>query len=89
MSVEERRVNDHCDEHIKASDTQVGGDHYKGFVIQPGEFITKNDIGFFPGSIIKRACRFDKSSGKGLEDLEKIIHEAQLIMEYGGWEEDD
>jgi len=26
--------------------TQVGGDHYKQFEIQPVEFITRNNLGF-------------------------------------------
>lgn len=62
---------------------QIGGDHYINFKIQPSEFIHKNQIGFLPGSIIKRACRYQKKNG--LEDLKKIIHEAKLIawLEYG------
>lgn len=60
---------------------QVGGDHYKGFVIQPVEFITRNKLGFLEGCIIKRLCRYNRTGGKGREDLEKIRHECELLME--------
>ena len=68
-------------------DCQVGGDHYLGFVIQPVEFITKNKLGFLQGCIIKRICRYDKPSGKGLEDLKKIKHEIDLLIQLKGLEE--
>lgn len=62
---------------------QVGGNHYKGFVIQPVEFIYKNNIDFLSGNIIKYAARH--KSKNGAEDVKKIIHYAQLILklEYG------
>lgn len=62
---------------------QVGGSHYKGFVIQPVEFIHKNNIDFLSGNIIKYAARH--KSKNGAEDVKKIIHYAQLILklEYG------
>jgi hypothetical protein len=62
-------------------DTQVGGDHYKGFLMQPVVFVTQNKIGFLPGCVIKRACRYDRPGGKGRQDLEKIVHELQLMHE--------
>jgi len=34
-------------------DKQVGGSHYKFFKIQPYEFISKNDLSFFQGNVIK------------------------------------
>lgn len=60
---------------------QVGGTHYLDFVIQPVEFITKNKLSFLQGCIIKRICRYNKKGGKGLEDLKKIIHEVELLIE--------
>lgn len=63
-----------------ADKVQVGGDHYKNFVIQPAEFITRNDIGFLEGCVIKRVCRYAEKNGR--EDLEKAIHELQLLMQY-------
>lgn len=66
-----------------ALDTQIGGSHYKNYAIQPVEFITKNKLGFLEGCVVKRICRFrDKN---GLEDLKKIKHEIDLLieLEYG------
>jgi len=60
---------------------QVGGDHYKGFAIQPYEFFYVNNIPFHKADIIKRILRYDKPTGKGIEDLEKIIHECELLKE--------
>lgn len=58
---------------------QVGGDHYKGYKIQPGVFCQLIGLGFFESSIIKRIARFDKPGGKMVEDIEKMIHEFDLI----------
>lgn len=63
--------------------TQVGGGHYKGFAIQPAEFIHRNNLGFLEGCIVKRVCRH-KTKNKA-EDLKKAIHELQILLklEYG------
>ena len=55
---------------------QVGGSHYKNFEIQPYEFISKNDLNFFQGNVIKYMCRY--KSKDGIQDLEKIIHYCEL-----------
>ena len=65
---------------MKASDTQVGGGHYKDFAIQPSEFITRNGLGFIVGSVIKYVCRY-KAKG-GVQDIDKAIHYLQLLKEY-------
>lgn len=44
-------------------------------------FIEANRLQFLEGSIVKRAARHDKPTGKGREDIEKIIHEARLLLE--------
>lgn len=64
---------------MSALDTQVAGKHYKDYPIQPVEFIHKNGLGFLEGCIIKRVCRHRNKNGK--EDLEKAIHELQLLIE--------
>ena len=56
--------------------TQVGGNHYTKFPIQPYEFISKNDLSFFQGNVIKYVCRYLNKNG--IEDLEKIIHYCEL-----------
>lgn len=65
-----------------ALDVQVGGAHYKDMAIQPVEFITKNNLGFLEGSIVKRICRWRAKDG--LKDLEKIKHEVDLLVQLNG-----
>lgn len=64
-----------------ALDVQIGGDHYKLSKIQPVQYIEANNIQFLEGCVIKRVSRHDKPSGKGVQDIEKAIHELQLILE--------
>lgn len=64
----------------KATDTQVGGYHYSQYKIQPIDYIVQNDLDWFQGNMIKYATRF-KSKGKK-QDLQKVIHYAQLAMEH-------
>jgi len=58
--------------------TQVGGNHYTKFPIQPYEFISKNDLSFFQGNVVKYVCRYQRKGG--VEDLKKIVHYCQLEM---------
>ena len=64
-----------------ALDIQIGGSHYKDSSIQPVQYIEANKLGFLEGCMIKRLTRHDKPTGKGREDIEKIIHEATLLLE--------
>ena len=58
---------------------QVGGNHYKkDFVIQPVEFIEKNEIGFALGNVIKYLLR-DKDDR--VQDLLKAKHLQERQME--------
>tara|TARA_R100000742_G_C4279644_1_gene104946 strand:- start:8569 stop:8808 length:240 start_codon:yes stop_codon:yes gene_type:complete len=57
-------------------DKQIGGNHYKNFKIQPYEFISKNNLSFFQGNVVKYVCRYLFKNK--IEDLEKIIHYCQL-----------
>jgi len=62
-----------------ALSVQCGGSHYKKMAIQPVEFIHANGIPFIEGNIIKYATRWrDKG---GLQDLEKIKHFADILIE--------
>jgi hypothetical protein len=58
-------------------DKQIGGSHYKDFYIQPYEFISKNDLSFFQGNVIKYVCRY-LFKGTAIQDLDKIIHYCEL-----------
>jgi hypothetical protein len=60
-------------------DTQVGGNHYREYVIQPIEFITKNRLDFFQGNVIKYALRYRGKNGA--EDIRKIIQYCELVLE--------
>ena len=55
---------------------QVGGKQYKNFPIQPYEFISKNNLSFFQGCVVKYVCRYLQKNG--IEDLEKIKHYCDL-----------
>ena len=68
---------------MKASDTQVGGDHYARYAIQPAEFVHRNGIGFLEGNVIKYVVRHRHKAGK--QDLLKARHYIDLLLqwEYG------
>ena len=58
---------------------QVGGTHYKSMVIQPSEFINRNNIPFAEGNAIKYLCRHKQKGQK--QDLEKAIHYCQMAID--------
>lgn len=64
---------------FRALDKQEGGNHYKLFAIQPVEFITKNNLPFIIGNVIKYAMR--ARSKNGIEDLRKAKHYLELEAE--------
>ena len=61
---------------IRPQDRQIGGSHYKNFHIQPYEFISKNNLSFFQGCVVKYVCRYLKKDK--IKDLRKIIHYCEL-----------
>ena len=63
-------------------DVQVAGGHYKGKKIQPVEYIHANNLNFLEGCIVKRITRWrDKPAEHRFQDLEKIKHEIDLLIE--------
>lgn len=66
---------------MSALDVQIGGDHYRECGIQPVRFIEANALRFLEGCVVKRVTRHDKPTGKGRQDIEKAIHELQLLLE--------
>lgn len=64
----------------KASEKQVGGNHYKKFMIQPAEFCYYNNIPYLEATAIKYLCRW-KDKG-GIQDLEKAKHFIDLLIEF-------
>ena len=82
MSINQATPNewDSLNKFAKALDKQIGGDHYKGFAIQPAEFCYKNNIPYLEATAIKYLCRWrDKG---GIQDLEKAKHFIQLLIEF-------
>ena len=77
-----KSLDEHVNELAKRyipTETQVGGDHYKNFAIQPAEFCERNKLDFLESCVIKRMCRHENKNGR--EDLEKAKHEIDLILE--------
>lgn len=60
-------------------DTQVGGNHYSGYKIQPIVFIAENGLDFFQGSVLKYILRYKKKNG--IQDLEKARHYIDMMIE--------
>jgi hypothetical protein len=58
---------------------QIGGSHYKKYVIQPSRFINDNKILFAEGNAIKYICRHQDKGKK--QDLLKAIHYIEMIIE--------
>ena len=63
----------------RATDKQIGGDHYKKMAIQPTEYIMKNKLGWCEGNIFKYITRHKAKGQKA--DVEKVIHYAQLLIQ--------
>lgn len=63
-------------------DRQEGGEHYK-LPIQPIEYITKNQLPFIEGNVVKYITRHRTKNG--VEDIKKVIHYCELLLklEYG------
>lgn len=62
-----------------ALNVQVGGGHYKNFGIQPVEYIHANNLSFLEGNVVKYITRHKAKNG--IEDIKKVIHYCELIME--------
>lgn len=58
---------------------QVGGSHYKDMVIQPIEYIVKNDIPYREANVIKYVSRWRAKNG--VEDLRKARHYIDMLIE--------
>ena len=65
---------------MSASETQVGGGHYKDLAIQPSEFIHRNRLGWCEGNAIKYVTRHREKNGR--QDIEKAIHYLELLLEW-------
>ena len=67
-------------QHVLATDTQIGGNHYTKLAIQPMRYSMENGLDALQHTIIKYVTRFrDKA---GIEDLEKAKHCIDMLIEF-------
>nr|DAJ39520.1 MAG TPA: nucelotide kinase [Caudoviricetes sp.] len=66
----------------KSLQTQVGGNHYTKYAVQPLEFAEKAELTPIIFCIFKYVCRF-KDKGKPREDLRKALHCIDVFLECG------
>lgn len=64
----------------KATDTQVGGSHYKDMVIEPAEYCERNRLTMLESGVVKYVSRH--RSKNGIEDIRKAIHCLQLLAQF-------
>ena len=64
---------------MKSLKKQIGGSHYRNFVIQPAKFINKNRLLFAEANAIKYICRHSKKGG--IQDIDKAIHYLEMVKE--------
>ena len=64
----------------KASNRQVGGDHYKKLAIQPAEYCYKNNLNNLESEAISYITRSRLKNGSA--DIKKAIHTLELLLEY-------
>ena len=70
----------------EALDVQIGGGHYKSYAIQPVEYCMKNNLNYCQSNIVKYVTRYKDKNGK--EDLEKVKHYVDLLLQIEYGEED-
>lgn len=58
---------------------QVGGSWYKTLKIEPIDFITKNNLDWYSGNIVKYLSRHKLKGGQ--EDIKKVVHYALMLLE--------
>jgi hypothetical protein len=68
----------------KADKTQIGGSHYKDMFIQVSDYVYSNNFNWYQGNIIKYISRYNKKNQNTdlqIQDIEKAIHYAQLLID--------
>lgn len=69
----------------KPLDVQVGGGHYKDLSIQPIEYIHANKLPYCEANVVKYITRWRSKGGK--QDLEKVKHYVDLLIQLEGLDE--
>jgi len=75
-------LDDNWDGRYNALDQQIGGSHYSKGAIQPIQYIHANNLGFIEGNVVKYISRWKDKNG--IQDLEKIKHYIDLLIELEG-----
>jgi hypothetical protein len=70
---------------MSANDNQIGGSHYKGKAIQPWDYIVANNLGYLEGNVVKYISRWKEKGG--IDDLRKVVHYAEKLIEVATKEE--
>jgi len=63
----------------RANDTQVAGNHYKQFQIEPWDAIIDWGLGYLDGNAVKYLSRWRHKNG--IEDLKKARHYIDKLIE--------
>lgn len=63
----------------------VSPDHYSKYAIEPIDFISKNQLGFNEGNVVKYIVRHGTKNGA--EDVRKAIRYCEFILKYQYGEE--
>lgn len=63
-----------------ANASQVGGDHYRKFQIQPWDIIDEYELSFYAGNALKYLLRAG-NKGSRVEDLRKCRHYLDKLIE--------
>ena len=64
----------------KASENQIGGNHYAKLKIQPFTYAYHNNLNCGQFNVVKYVTRY-KDKG-GIEDLKKAIHCLELLIQH-------
>jgi len=63
---------------------QIGGSHYKDMPIQVSDYVYSNNFNWYQGNIVKYISRYNKKNQNTdlqIQDIEKAIHYAQLLID--------
>ena len=66
---------------MESLNRQIAGSHYRDLAIQPIEYSMANNLGICEANIIKYATRH-ASKGQSIDDLRKVIHYAEILIEW-------
>lgn len=68
------------DEAQETRSNAISPEHYARYEIEPIHFITRNDLDWFQGNIIKYVCRHDAKGG--VEDLKKAQRYLEMYIAF-------